>query len=88
MASTPPRITVTVRFLARYAEVVGREVLTLDLPPSSTVSQLLVLLSGDQRIRGTLPSKPLCALNFRQVREDHSLADGDELALLPPMAGG
>ena len=88
MASAPSQITLTIRFLARYAEVAGRDSLTLEVPRATTVSQVLSLLSGDPRIRGALPSKPLCALNFEQVRGDHELADGDELALLPPMAGG
>ena len=88
MASTPSPITLTIRFLARYAEVAGRDSLTLEVPPASTVAQVLALLAADPRVRGALPSKPLCALNFAQVRGDHGLSDGDELALLPPMAGG
>ena len=88
MASTPSNITVTVRFLARYAEVAGRDSLVLEVPAASTVSKVLTLVASDGRIRDPLPPKPLCALNFRQVRGDEPLADGDELALLPPMAGG
>lgn len=88
MASSRSPITVTIRFLARYAEVAGRDSLVLEVPAASTVSQVLALVAGDQRVRDPLPPKPLCALNFRQVRGDHALADGDEIALLPPMAGG
>ena len=35
-----------------------------------------------------LPEKPLVALNLEHVRDDRALTEGDELALLPPLAGG
>jgi len=35
-----------------------------------------------------LPAQPLAALNLRHVRLDAPVSDGDELALLPPLAGG
>jgi molybdopterin synthase sulfur carrier subunit len=41
-------------------------------------------LPGGER----LPPKPLCAVNLSQVRLDTPLNTGDELALLPPLAGG
>lgn len=86
--SAADTIAVTVRFLARYAEVAGREGVSVRIPARSTVASLLAALRAEHRALGTLPANPLCALNFRQVRGDQILADGDELALLPPMAGG
>jgi molybdopterin converting factor small subunit len=35
-----------------------------------------------------LPSRPLCALNLAHVSLDHEVMTGDEIALLPPLAGG
>ena len=35
-----------------------------------------------------LPARPLCARNLAHVGADAALADGDELAVLPPLAGG
>jgi molybdopterin converting factor small subunit len=35
-----------------------------------------------------LPDRPVCALNLTQVDLATPVADGDELALLPPVAGG
>jgi molybdopterin converting factor small subunit len=37
---------------------------------------------------GTLPTPVLLAVNGRQATEEAALADGDELAILPPLAGG
>lgn len=81
-------ITVTVRFLARYAEVVGREAVSVTASAPATVESVLTQLGAVLPSAGALPPKPLCARNFRQVRGNEPLLDGDELALLPPMAGG
>ena len=35
-----------------------------------------------------LPVNPLVAIDLQQVRADRTLSEGDELALLPPLAGG
>lgn len=81
-------VTVTVRFLARYAELAGRETVTVRAPGPATVDSILARLSEVLPAAGRLPAKPLCACNFRQVRGTELVADGDEIALLPPMAGG
>jgi molybdopterin converting factor small subunit len=36
----------------------------------------------------SIPEQPLVALNKQQVLPDHVLLDGDQLGLLPPLAGG
>ena len=81
-------ITVGVRAFARYEEILGIEHATLELSQNATVGDAVSLLrkaapNGDQ-----LPPHPLVAINLEQVRSDRVLADGDELALLPPLAGG
>jgi molybdopterin converting factor small subunit len=35
-----------------------------------------------------LPDRPLAAINLRQVKFNAPVRDGDEVALLPPVAGG
>jgi molybdopterin converting factor small subunit len=35
-----------------------------------------------------LPERPLAAVNLRQARLDAQVNNGDEVALLPPIAGG
>jgi len=35
-----------------------------------------------------LPERPLAAVNLRQVKLDARVKNGDEVALLPPIAGG
>jgi molybdopterin synthase sulfur carrier subunit len=80
--------TVTVRFFARYAELAGCEATAVSVPATATVADVV------QRVRETvpgaegLPPRPLAALNLRQVRLDTRVQNGDEVALLPPLAGG
>lgn len=85
--STVPTIAVRVLLFASYAEVVGQESMTLTLPTPATVAAVLEqlrALPGGQR----LPARPLCAVNLGHARLDTTLAHGDEVAILPPMAGG
>jgi molybdopterin converting factor small subunit len=80
---------VSVRFFARYAELAGCESAdVLVSGNSATVQDVL------ERVRETipgardLPPRPLAAVNMRQARLDARVSDGDEVALLPPLAGG
>ena len=79
---------VTVRFLARYAELTGCESTAVVVPPTATVSDVLARVR--QIVPGAqgLPARPLAALNLRQVKLDTRVSDGDEVALLPPLSGG
>jgi MoaE-MoaD fusion protein len=81
-------IVVRCRLFARYAELAGTTEVTLELPSPSTVADAVAFLRA--RIPGgpELPSRPLAAVNAMHALPDESLHDGDELALLPPLAGG
>jgi molybdopterin converting factor small subunit len=82
-----PTLTVRVLLFASYAETFGLDSIELTLESAATVKDAvgrLRSLPGGER----LPAKPLCALNLSQVGLDTPLASGDELAILPPLAGG
>ncbi|MBA3344766.1 MAG: MoaD/ThiS family protein [Gemmatimonadales bacterium] len=84
---TTPSVSVRVLLFASYAERLGREVLELTLPTPATVGQVLRevrALPGGER----LPARPLCALNLSHVGPDTPVSGGDEIAILPPLAGG
>lgn len=87
MHSPPVTLPIRLRLFARYAEVVGRETVPLELPPGSTVADAVAAL---RELPGghLLPSRPLMARDLEQVRPETSLRAGDELAVLPPMSGG
>ncbi len=80
-------MTVTVFLFASYADTLGKTQLELDLRSGATVSEVL------GRVRAMpgadcLPPEPLVAVNERYARRDHVLTAGDEVAIIPPVAGG
>lgn len=80
-------MTVTVLLFASYAEALGVERLTLQLPERGTAADVLarVRALADGR---ALPPSPLLAVNERYASPEQPLKDGDEVALIPPVAGG
>ena len=67
--------------------VIGTESLPVSLPAGATVADALQAVR-EQPAGNLLPRHLLCAVNLRQASLDQALAAGDELALLPPLAGG
>ena len=80
-------MTVTVRFFASYAEVLGRQSLVLDLANGATVQDVIGQIA---QLPGaaSVPPRPLIAVNLSYARPSQVLIDGDEVALIPPVAGG
>jgi molybdopterin converting factor subunit 1 len=80
-------MTVTVLLFASYADTLGRSSLALELAAGATVGDVLDhlhALPGADR----LPKEPLIAVNERYAKRDQALAKGDEVAIIPPVAGG
>jgi len=86
-AAAPAVVTVHVLLFASYADSLGLDALDLTLPVGSTIQtvidRLKALPGGDR-----LPLKPLCARNLAHARVTDPLNGGDEIAILPPLAGG
>ena len=80
-------VNVRVLLFAGYAERLGLETVRVALPAIATVADALdhlrSLPGGEQ-----IPPKPLCAVNLTHAALDTRLSEGDEVALLPPLAGG
>lgn len=74
-------------FFASYAEAFGRSEQVLDLPAGSSVADFLAVVRRDPAA-ARVPPSPLVAVNQRYARPDTKLAEGDEVALIPPVAGG
>jgi len=80
-------MTVTVRFFASYADRLGRNTLDLELPRGATVSDVLTSI-GALPGASALPKVPLVAVNRTYANGETLVSDGDEVALIPPVAGG
>jgi sulfur-carrier protein len=80
-------MTVTVLLFASYADALGKSAIELDVNPGSTVRDILSTLSsmpgGDR-----LPPRPLIAVNEEYASANTELLGGEEVAVIPPLAGG
>lgn len=83
-----PSVTLTVQFLARYAELVGTESTEITLRAPATVAHVLGAIRSRFPGARQIPERPLCALNLAQAELAAGVSNGDVLALLPPVAGG
>ncbi len=77
----------TVATFARYAEVMGAAMLEVDIREPATVADLIHALRSMPGGE-LLPDDPLVAVNLRQAVATTPIAPTDQLALLPPLAGG
>ena len=59
-----------------------------ELRQGETVGSLLASLEGDDLFSAGVLRSVAVAVNQDYARKDHQLADGDEVALLPPVSGG
>ena len=79
-------MTVTVLLFASYAEQVGKNSMTLELPEGTRVDEALSRIQT--AAAGRLPPKPMVAVNQSYAKGSDILRAGDELAIIPPVAGG
>ena len=83
------RVIVTVRLFAILRERAGRDALELELPEGATTSDALSAVGEQSGLRDIVERMPLAvAVNRDYASEDRKLADGDEIALVPPVSGG
>ena len=80
-------MTVTVLLFASYAEKLGFSSVALDLAPDSTIRAVLDCIR-EMAGASSLPPNPLVAVNESYARPETVLSNGDEVAIIPPVAGG
>lgn len=78
---------IDVLLFASYAEALGSDRVTLELASDSTTADVLREL---RRLPGAhrLPARPLLAVNQQYAPGSHPVREGDEIAVIPPVAGG
>jgi len=80
-------MTVTVLLFASYADALGTSSIEMEVPAGATVRDVLGKLSslpGGHR----LPPRPLVAVNEVYASASTTLGVDDEVAVIPPVAGG
>lgn len=75
-------------FFASYRDIAGADELDVELPGGASVADLVAQLrASDSRWRA-LPPAPAVAVNQDYAPVSTELRDGDEVAFIPPVAGG
>jgi molybdopterin converting factor subunit 1 len=81
-------IGVTAKLFAGVAEAAGRRELAIDLAPGATVESAFAAIAAAHPALTAMRDTLRFAVNREFTEPDQPLADGDELALIPPVSGG
>lgn len=81
-------MTVRSLFFATYRDMAGSEELEVELPAPATVEDLVRELRATRAGLASLPPAPVVAVNMTYAPLTTPLRDGDEVAFIPPVAGG
>lgn len=81
-------IAVRALFFAAYRDLVGTSALEVELPEGASVADLVSDLRGRGHPWDVLPHDPAVAVNRDYASPDAPLGPGDEVAFIPPVAGG
>ena len=79
---------VTVRLFARLREIAGASELARTVEPGATVGTLWEQLVREHAALAGYERSISTAVNADYARMSRPLADGDEVAFLPPVSGG
>ena len=79
---------VTVRLFARLRDVAGASDLECDVPEGATAATLWAQLASEHPDLDRYRESVSTAVNAEYSRMSQPLADGDEVAFLPPVSGG
>ena len=79
---------VRVLYFAAFREAAGRDEQATELREQASVAELWKTLSREVPLFARFPSIPPAAVNREYVGVDTVLQEGDEVAFLPPVAGG
>jgi len=81
-------LVVRALFFAAYRDLAGSASLEVELSEGATVADLVAGLRSRGGSYALLPPRPAVAVNRAYASLDDELCSGDEVALIPPVAGG
>ena len=80
--------SVNALFFAAYRDLVGTGAVQVELASGATVGDLVRVLRERGAPFDELPEEPAIAVNRTYAFLDEPLHDADEVAFIPPVAGG
>jgi molybdopterin synthase catalytic subunit len=75
-------------FFAQYRELAGADEIAVELPEGARVADLVRHLRENRNGLAALPASPVTAVNMDYAPAATPLREGDEVAFIPPVAGG
>jgi len=81
-------VKVKVRFFAASREAMGTGEIEQELPPGSTVEELMARLANEYPALRPYTRLIKVAVNRQYAAPETELREGDEVACLPPVGGG
>ena len=81
-------LPVTTLFFAAYRDLVGAAEVELQVGEGATVADVVEALRARGDGFAALPTEPAVAVNRRYASLSQPVAAGDEVAFIPPVAGG
>ncbi len=79
---------VTIRLFARLRDLAGTGEITREVPAGATVATVWRALVCEFPAMAEYETAISSAVNSDYARRDTPVADGDEIAFLPPVSGG
>jgi molybdopterin converting factor small subunit len=79
-------MTVRVLLFASYADALGADAIDVDIAEQSRVRDVLAAVL--RRSPGALPAAPMMVVNSEYATLDQIVHASDEVAIIPPVAGG
>jgi molybdopterin converting factor subunit 1 len=82
------QVLVYLRLFAVFRDTLGTDLIAVELPAGSTVSDLRQELFHRWPTLRNLLERSAIAINQEYASDHHVLSSGDEAALIPPVSGG
>jgi molybdopterin converting factor small subunit len=79
---------ITIRLFAAHREAAGRSTLVVHAPEGSSIADVFALVCRQVPNVQTAARSAAFARNLAHASADDRVAEGDEIAILPPVAGG
>jgi molybdopterin converting factor subunit 1 len=83
-----PMMKIRLLFFAVLRDITGKSEDVVEFPEGTRSGEVWQLLRDRHRALRDYAQPPMIAVNESYVSADEPLHDGDELAFIPPVAGG
>ena len=83
-----PGVKIRLLFFAVLRDIAGQPEAELEVPEGTRPRDVWRSLRGQHRELASYEQPPMTAINESYASPDDVLRDGDELAFIPPVAGG